>query len=110
MESYRYFDDVGARAAFRPDGMLKLDCFRSAQLFVGLNCLAPGQSQRTHTHADSDKFYLVVRGRASFEVGGEIRECGAGALAWAPAGVPHGIREALEPTVVLVAMAPPPQS
>jgi hypothetical protein len=29
-------------------------------------------------------------------------------LVWAPADVPHGVEEALERTVLLVAMAPPP--
>ncbi len=33
---------------------------------------------------------------------------GGDGLVWAPAGVPHGVLEALERTVMLVAIAPPP--
>jgi quercetin dioxygenase-like cupin family protein len=28
---------------------------------------------------------------------------------WAPAGVPHGVADAIERTVLLVAIAPPPR-
>jgi quercetin dioxygenase-like cupin family protein len=41
-------------------------------------------------------------------VGGETRDAEAGTVVWAPAGVPHGVIEALERTVMLVAMGPPP--
>jgi quercetin dioxygenase-like cupin family protein len=41
-------------------------------------------------------------------VGGETREVGQGTVVWAPADLPHGVAEALERTVMLVAMAPPP--
>ena len=43
-------------------------------------------------------------------VGGETQVAGAGTLVWAPAEVPHGVAEALEPTVMLVAISPPPGS
>jgi quercetin dioxygenase-like cupin family protein len=42
-------------------------------------------------------------------VGEETREVGAGTVVWAPADVPHGVAEALERTVLLVAIAPPPR-
>ncbi|HSJ75619.1 MAG TPA: cupin domain-containing protein, partial [Gemmatimonadales bacterium] len=56
----------------------------------------------------SDKFYLVLSGKARMVVGEETREVGQGTVVWAPADLPHGVAEALEPTVMLVAMAPPP--
>jgi quercetin dioxygenase-like cupin family protein len=56
-----------------------------------------------------DKFYLVLSGKARIAVGGETRELGTGGLAWAPAGVPHGIEIALEDSVILVTMAPAPE-
>lgn len=102
------FQDTLARASFDAVALRKIDCFRSSRLFVGLNCLAPGQSQRPHRHDAADKFYLVLRGKARITVGRETREAGPGMLVWAPAGEPHGIEGALEPTVILVAMAPPP--
>jgi quercetin dioxygenase-like cupin family protein len=41
-------------------------------------------------------------------VGTETGVAGPGTLVWAPAGVPHGVDEALERTVLLVGIAPPP--
>lgn len=108
MGNGNFFVDALAQASFDSDAMRKLDCFRSARLFVGLNCLAPGQSQRRHTHQAADKFYLVLRGKARITVGTQTQDAGPGSLIWAPAGEPHGIETAWEPTVILVAMAPPP--
>jgi len=102
------FQHLPAQAVFDADRMRKLDCFRSERLLVGLNCLEPGQSQAVHSHAGADKFYFVVSGRARFTVGGAMREAAAGDLVLAPAGVPHGVPEALARTLLLVAIAPGP--
>ncbi len=102
------FQSVGAAARFAAERHTKVDCFRGAGLFAGLNCFEPGQAQRVHAHAGADKFYFVVSGKARMTVGDETREAVAGDLVLAPAGVPHGVAEALERTVMLVAMAPPP--
>jgi quercetin dioxygenase-like cupin family protein len=103
-----YFARVDEATAFAADRATKADLFAGRHLFVGLNCFEPGQSQRTHVHAASDKFYVVLSGKARFHVAGETREAEAGAVVWAPAGVPHGVVEALERTVVVVGMGPPP--
>lgn len=103
-----YFTDIRARAAFDPTQGTKTDLARGDTLFAGLNCFEPGQAQRVHRHADADKFYLVLSGKARMTVGAEMQVAGAGTLVWAPAGVPHGVEEALERTVMLIAMAPPP--
>ena len=55
-----------------------------------------------------DKFYLVVSGKARIIIGTETEEVSAGGIAWAPAGVPHGVERALEDSVLLVTMSPPP--
>ncbi|MEP6688636.1 MAG: cupin domain-containing protein [Gemmatimonadales bacterium] len=104
-----YFRSVDAAAVFGPDKPGKADLFAGRQLFVGLNCFEAGQGQRIHIHAGADKFYLVVSGRARMTVGGETREAGPGMVIWAPADVPHGVAEALERTVLLVGIAPPPR-
>jgi quercetin dioxygenase-like cupin family protein len=104
-----YFRSVSQLAVFRDDKFAKADLFTGEQLFVGLNCFEPGQSQPVHAHAGADKFYYVCSGRARLTVGEETRETGAGDLVWAPAGVPHGVAEALERTVLLVGIAPPPR-
>src|SRR5687767_2970136 len=102
------FRSIDAAAVFDPIKAGKADLYSGERLFVGLNCFEPGQGQKVHAHAGADKFYLVVSGRARFTVGGETREAGPGTVVWAPADVPHGVAEALERTVLLVAIAPPP--
>jgi quercetin dioxygenase-like cupin family protein len=104
-----FISDLRARATFAPDKLTKLDCFRSDRLFAGLNCLVRGQSQSTHAHDSMDKFYLVLSGKARIVVGEEKQELSTGGMAWAPAGVAHGIDVALEDSVILVTMSPPPR-
>jgi quercetin dioxygenase-like cupin family protein len=103
-----YFRSVPAAVGFAAEAPTKADLFAGQHLFVGLNCFEPGQTQRTHTHAGADKFYLVLSGKASMLVGEEIREVGEGTVVWAPADVPHGVTDVSERTVLLVAIGPPP--
>ena len=104
-----WFRDIAGAASFEPARAVKADLFRGEHMFVGLNCFEPGQGQKVHAHAGADKFYLIVSGRARLTVGDETREAGPGTVVWAPADVPHGVAEALERTVMLVAIAPPPR-
>ena len=104
-----YFRELAGSVAFDPDNAVKADLFAGERLFVGLNCFEPAQAQRMHTHAGADKFYLILSGRAVMTVGDETREAAPGTVVWAPADVPHGVREALERTVMLVGIAPPPR-
>jgi quercetin dioxygenase-like cupin family protein len=105
-----YFKSVQTLADFNAHKSTKIDLFASGQLFVGLNCFEPGQSQKVHVHAGSDKFYLVVSGKARMVVGSDAREVEAGTIVWAPADIPHGVIDASERTIMLVGMAPPPGS
>ncbi len=93
---------VADRARFAAARMQKLDCAVTDRLLLGLNCFEPGQSQAVHAHAGADKFYLVLSGKATVTVGPDTRAVAAGDLVVAPAGVPHGVAEALERTVMLV--------
>jgi quercetin dioxygenase-like cupin family protein len=103
-----YFRSVDALAGFSSEQAVKVDVLRGQHLFVGLNSFEPGQSQKIHVHAGSDKLYVVLSGKARMIVGDEIQVATAGTVVWAPADLPHGVVEALERTVMLVAMAPPP--
>jgi quercetin dioxygenase-like cupin family protein len=103
------FRKVMQSAAFSGEKATKADLHAGEHLFVGLNCFEPGQSQKVHAHAGADKFYYVCSGRARLTVGEETREVAEGDIVWAPAGVPHGVAEALERTVLLVGIAPPPR-
>ena len=103
-----FLADAAALASFNADKMTKRDCFRTDRLFLGLNCLARGQSQHAHSHDGADKFYLVLSGKARITIGTDSMILGPAGIAWAPAGVSHGVDEALEDSVLLVGMAPPP--
>jgi quercetin dioxygenase-like cupin family protein len=103
-----YFRSIRDAATFSPTKATKVDLFLGGELFAGLNCFEPGQSQRVHVHAGADKFYLIVSGKARMLVGSETREVAQGTVVWAPADVPHGVVEVVERTIMLVAIAPPP--
>lgn len=103
-----YFSKISDVIHFDATRATKADLARGTTLFAGLNCFEPSQSQRIHAHDGADKFYLVLSGKARMTVGDETLVAEAGTLVWAPAGVPHGVNEALERTVMLVSMAPPP--
>jgi quercetin dioxygenase-like cupin family protein len=108
MESQHPVQHLVSRAVFDPAEPTKIDCFRSARLLVGLNCLEAGQAQPVHAHAGADKFYFVVSGNARFVVGDTTSNAVAGDLVVAPADVPHGVERAFERTVLLVGIAPAP--
>jgi len=103
-----FLDPVG-KASFDAAKMTKADLARGEHLFLGLNCLEPGQSQPVHTHASADKFYLVVAGKARITTGGSTSEVGPGQVVWCPAGQPHGVEPVAEPTVLMIGMSPPPR-
>lgn len=85
------FFNVLDHAEAHRDKPFKHTFFNSARMLVGLNVLAPEQSQPVHDHADQDKYYFVLEGSGQFTVGDETQTCGPGALVLAPAGVPHGV-------------------
>lgn len=94
---------------FSDEKMLKIPLFNSEKYFCDLYCLRPGQDQRVHSHAESDKIYVVVRGSGSFDVGGEERELKSGQAVIARPGEAHGVRNAGEQDLVLlVFMTPKP--
>jgi quercetin dioxygenase-like cupin family protein len=100
-----YRDHIGSSA----EKFFKSTLFQSSHLLLGLNCLEPGQTQATHTHADQDKFYFVVEGQGAFAVADATYQAGPGMVIWAPAGVPHGVTNRGDTRLVLlVGIAPAP--
>jgi quercetin dioxygenase-like cupin family protein len=62
-----------------------------------------------HVHADQDKLYLGVEGRARIRVGAEVEWLEPGVLVVAPAGAEHGLENPTDlPCVALVLVVPPP--
>ena len=89
--------------------MQKIPLFDSEKYFCDLYCLKPGQDQRTHTHEESEKIYVVLRGAGLFHIGGEERELETGQAVIARPGEAHGVRNAgQQDLVLLVFMAPRP--
>jgi mannose-6-phosphate isomerase-like protein (cupin superfamily) len=94
---------------FSDEKMQKIPVFDSEKYFFDIYCLKPGQDQRVHTHAESDKIYLVLRGRGMFHIAGEERELTFGQSVIARPNQAHGVRNACsEDLVLLVFMTPRP--
>ena len=95
--------------AFSPEKMKKVGLFETERFFLDLYCLEPGQAQKPHTHAGSEKVYLVVEGEGRFSAGdGEVR-LGPGEAIHVAAGETHGVlNDGKARLVVLTLMVPPP--
>ncbi len=96
-------------AAYRADKMGKATLFESERLLVGLNCFEPAQEHTLHAHAGMDKLYYVLEGAGVFLLEGRELPMERGDMLVAPEGVPHGIRNAGDARlVVLAVLAPAP--
>ena len=94
---------------FDPAKLQKLNLFETERFFCDVYCLEPGQSQKAHAHAGSDKVYAVLEGTVVARVGGEERELKAGEAVLAEAGSEHGVENrSQERAALLVFMAPKP--
>ena len=94
---------------FEGSKMQKINLFETERFFLDVYCLEPGQAQKAHAHAGSDKVYAVLEGAVHARVGDEEQEIQAGQAVLAPAGSEHGIENrSSRPAAVLVFMAPRP--
>ncbi|MFQ5451206.1 MAG: cupin domain-containing protein [Nitrospinaceae bacterium] len=94
---------------FNPEKLKKVSLFDTDNFFCDVYCFEPGQSQKIHSHAGSDKVYYVLEGRGKVTVGSEERELGPDEITLAPTGQDHGvINHTGEKLVILVFMAPKP--
>jgi quercetin dioxygenase-like cupin family protein len=102
----RNLDDL---IRFSEDKMQKIPLFDSEKYFCDLYCLKPGQDQRIHSHPESDKIYMVLRGTGLFHIAGEEKELGPGEMVIARPEQVHGVRNgSKEDLVLLVFMTPRP--
>ena len=89
--------------------MAKIALATTARAQLDLYCVAPGQSQKPHTHGDQDKIYYVLEGTGRFSLAGKDLRLASGEALVAPAGVEHGVtNDGTDPLLVLVVVAPPP--
>ena len=86
------FFDLGDKADFSPQKLQKVALCESERLLFDLYCLEPGQAQKVHAHDNLDKIYFVMSGTPTVQLGDEARPLRSGQAAYAPAGVPHGVR------------------
>ena len=94
---------------FSDEKMHKAPLFDSAKYFCDLYCLKPGQDQRIHSHAESDKIYVVMQGQGLFHIAGEERQLAKGEAVIARPGQEHGVKNAsADELVLLVFMTPRP--
>ena len=104
-----HYADLHALSVFSAEKMKKNNLFTTERLFCDVYCFEPGQEQTPHSHAGSDKVYLVVEGTARIRIGDEDREVGAGTAVLAPSGIAHGVRNPGPDRLKLfVLMAPKP--
>lgn len=97
------FTNLKEHARFDPEKYQKILLLESARSALDVYCLLPGQSQKLHAHKGTDKYYVIWEGRATVQVGEEVRELGPGEAALAPADVDHGITNNFaEPVVAVV--------
>ena len=97
-------------AEWRTDRMGKSTLFQSERMLVGLNAFEPGQSHALHTHSGMDKMYYVLEGEGVFLLDQAELPMEAGDLLVAPDGVPHGVRNAgNRRLLVLAVLAPGPR-
>lgn len=103
------FIDTKTMMRFAQEKMAKVGLVDSPRMFCDLYCLLPGQAQKVHAHAGSDKVYYVVEGAPTLTIGDDQRRLAPGELAYAAPGVAHGVRnETDRRAVCLVFMAPRP--
>jgi len=96
-------------ARFSLDKMARVALATTDRSQLDLYCVAPGQSQRAHTHDAQDKIYYVLEGAGRFSLGGADERLAAGEALVAPAGAEHGlVNDGTEPLLVLVVVTPPP--
>jgi quercetin dioxygenase-like cupin family protein len=89
--------------------MARVALAATPRALLDLYCVAPGQAQKPHVHADQDKIYYVVAGAGRFSLGPDSERLEAGEALVAPAGTEHGlVNDGAEPLLVLVVVTPPP--
>lgn len=101
--------NVFAEVRFAPEKMQKANLFETKNFFCDVYGLEPGQEQKPHAHDDADKIYFVLEGLGTFLIGSEERDLNKGDIIFAPASVPHGVRnKSGERLSLLVFMTPNP--
>lgn len=96
-------------ARFSAERLVKVGLASTPRVQLDLYCLEPGQEQKPHVHADQDKLYLVLEGRARVLLDGRQETLEPGEAVVAPAGRSHGLANpGPDRLLVAVVVSPPP--
>jgi len=60
----------------------KLNLFETERFFLDVYCLEPGQAQKAHAHAGSDKVYAVLEGKVYARVSARSRSSKPARRCW----------------------------
>ena len=94
---------------FNPEKLKKVSLFDTDDFFCDIYWLEPAQSQKVHSHGNSDKVYYVLKGSGKVTVGSEEKILGPDEITIAPAGEDHGVvNHTQDKLVMLVFMSPKP--
>jgi len=105
------FKNIQNETRFSAEKMQKVNLFETKNFFCDVYGLEPGQEQKAHSHAGSDKIYCVIEGSATFVVDDKTRQAASGDVVFAPSGSAHGVRNSSdERLVLLVLMSPNPNA
>jgi quercetin dioxygenase-like cupin family protein len=85
-----------------------LNVFISPELRARLYHMAPGQVDGRHSHDLGHEVFLILEGRAAFEIAGETKELGPGQMCIARADEIHQVRNLLpdKPTIMYLSVTP----
>ena len=78
-----------------------LEFLRVPQLSCGIYTLRAGSTDNQTTH-DEDEVYFVLKGQASIQLEGEVKELGPGSILYVPADRPHEFTDIVEDLSLLV--------
>lgn len=101
------FRNLTEAMRFSAEKYQKVSLLDTAQSALDVYCLMPGQSQKLHSHKETDKYYVIWEGRGTVQIGQEVRELGPGEAALARPGVEHSIaNHGTAPLIALVFQSP----
>ena len=75
----------------------------SERMEIGVDSYLPGGSSPRHAHADREKLFVVLAGRARITIGDDARKLGPGGTAFVPVGVAHHFENVGEDVLHLLA-------
>jgi quercetin dioxygenase-like cupin family protein len=104
----RAFLDLDALIDEQPDPPWRLPVVADSAFRVILFRWSPGMANPLHFHPRAAEIFMILRGRAIFEIGEELpRAAGPGELMFAAPGVKHTVYPTADEEMVMLAVLGP---